>query len=240
MTIWKQPAIVVIYGNTQLWSAKQLIGPNDWVRTATTGSLINSGKRLYIGLRRSGQGAAGYVEDNLGDAPGFHDLIDPTTPKRTIGFEIRDRILNLITIGVCHYAFGIHDVITANDPTTLVGVGFEHSDDYVLKTFLKDAPANALPVRVIHQVNTGILASEGHELAIVINGFTKTIRWLIDGVQVDSYKPVVPLDQTGGSRITVSQKLRYRGFVPAGGNMTIYKYGGGITVPILTLVENFS
>lgn len=234
---WKDPAIVVAT-STVLWGSTQILGPNDWVRTATSGvGPLNAGGRSLMGLRRSAQGAAGYVEDSLLGFPGIHDLIDPTTPRRNRGFEMRDIIANVISVGVCSYAWGIHDLITANDQTSLVGLGFEHGADYVLKTFLKDAPANALPPRVIHQAVTAALASVAHELAIVVDGWAKTIYWYIDGVLVDQYTPVAALDQTGGSAALEMNTFRIRGVVAANGDMSIYRYGGGLALPVLLLRE---
>lgn len=234
---WKAPAIAIVHSGA-LYGDTQIIGPNDWVRTATTGAgPLSAGGRSLHALVRSGQGAAGYVEDNLGDFPDYHDLVDPNTPRRNRGFEVRDMILNLITTGACSYAWGFHDLITANDQTSLVGLGFEHGADYVWKTFLKDAPASALPPRVIRQVVTAHLASALHELAIIVDGWTKTITWLVDGVVVDAFVAFQPIDQTGGSAVVQQQAFRYRGVVPANGNMTIYRYGGGLTAPLLTLRE---
>ena len=234
---WKYPGIAI--GTTAaLYGSTQILGPNDWVRTATSGvGPLNIGNRAILGLQRSGQAGAGYVEDSLGDFPGFHDLIDPTTPKRNRGFEMRDFIVNQIAVGACSYAWGIHDLITANDQTSLVGLGFEHGADFVLKTFLKDAPANALPPRVIRQVVTAALASALHELAIVVDGYTKTISWYIDRALVDSYTPVAALDQTGGTAALQMQGFRIRGVVPANGNMSIYRYGSGLSSPLLLLRE---
>lgn len=234
---WKDPAISV-GTSTALFGSTQILGPNDWVRTAISGvGPLAAGGRSLMGLRRSGQGAAGYVEDSLLGFPGIHDLIDPTTPKRNRGFEIRDIIQNVIAVGACSYAWGIHDLITANDQTSLVGLGFEHDNTFVLKTFLKDAPANALPPRVIHQTVTAALANVAHELAIIVDGNTKTIYWYIDGALVDQYTPVAPLDQTGGTGALEMVTFRMRGVVPSNGDMSIYRYGGGIAQPLLILRE---
>lgn len=234
---WKE-GVIVVGGSTALFNETQMIGPNDWVRTQTAGvgPLLANGRAL-MGLQRSAQGAAGYVEDNLLDFPDWHDLVDPTTPRRNRGFEVRDQIINVIAAGVCQYAWGFHDVITANDITTLVGLGFWHGADFVLKTFLNDAPGNALPVRSIRTVQTAYLANVLHELAIIVDGWTKTITWQIDGVTVDSFVPFQAVDQTGGSAVLQQQAFRYRGFVPAAGNMSIYRYGHQITQPILTMRE---
>lgn len=244
MTQWKEPAIVPTFGGTQLFNLVQLIGPGDWVRNGwiTAPAAENAG-RMYFGLRRNAQVAAGYVEELLGDFPGFHDLVDPTTAKRTRGFEMRDFCYNVIAAGACSYAWGIHDYFTLNDPTTLVGLGFEHGPDFILKTFLKDMVGNVLPVRVVHQVVTAALANVPHELAITVDGWTKTIKWYIDGIVVDSYTPIVPVDGIGGTNTVpgqnnvVMQSFKFRGFVPALGDMTIFRYGGGLTNPLLSLVE---
>lgn len=234
---WREPGIVVS-GSGALFGSVQTVGPNDWVRTATggVGPLMSNG-RAMMGLQRAGQGAPGYVEDNLGDFPGFHDLVDPTAPRRNRGFELRDSIINVIAAGLCSYAWGIHDYITVNDPTSLVGLGFEHGPDFILKTFLKDAPGNALPVRVIRQIVTPYLANVIHELAIIVDGWTKTITWKVDGITVDIFQPFQPVDQTGGTAAAVMMNFRYRGFVPAAGSMSIYRYGGELSSPVLTLRE---
>lgn len=241
---WKEPAIVPHAGGTALFNLVQLIGPNDWVRNGwITAPGAEVAGRTFFGLRRNAQVAAGYVEELLGDFPGFHDLVDPATAKRTRGFEMRDFVFNTIAAGACSYAWGIHTSLTLNDPATLVGLGFEHGPDFILKTFLKDCPGSILPVRVIHQVVTASLANVPHELAITVNGWTKTISWFIDGVLVDTYTPVVALDQMGGTPTVVGQNnavmmdFKFRGYVPALGDMTIFRYGGGLTTPLLSMVE---
>jgi hypothetical protein len=235
---WKEPVISVINGGTIGFSALQLIGPADWVRTATAGNgWLPFGNRELVGIQRSAQVAAGYVEENLQDFPGFHDLIDPTTGPRNKGIEWRDWIVTQQNVGACNFAWGVHDLLTVNDWTSLVGLGFEHGPDNIWKTFLKDCPGNVLPVRVIHQVALAALANVVHELAVTINGLTKQIRWMVDGVTVDTYTPVAPLDQIGGTAAVLMQKFRYRGLVPANGNMIIWRYGGGLSTPLLLIRE---
>lgn len=235
---WKEPAIVVASGGTTIGGVLQILGPGDAARTNVSfPNGITRSQRTLVGLRRNGQGAAGYVEDNLQDVPGFHDLLDPNTPRRNRGFELRDFILTIQAVGANNFAWGIHDLLTVNDWTSLVGVGFEHGPDNVWKTFLKDAPANALPPRVLRQVVTVHLANVIHELAIIFDGWTKTITWLVDGIAVDSFQMFQPIDQTGGTAAVVMQKLRYRGLVPAAGDFTFHRYGGGVSTPILTLRE---
>lgn len=216
---------------------RQLIGPNDATQTRISGvGGVMLNMRLFAGGgRRNGQGAAGYVEQNLGDFPGIHDLLDPTTAKRTRGFEIRDWINNVIAVGACSYAWGLHDLVVVNDWTTLVGLGFEHGPDFQWKTFLKDAPAGV--PRVVHQTVCNAFGNVNHELMIVVDGWLKQVRWFIDSILVDSYIPVAPLDQMGGSAAIMSLKMRYRGFVPIGGDMSIRYYGGELAGPILTYRE---
>lgn len=233
---WRRAAIIQsTLPSTQL--SRQIIGPDDAQHTQTAGvpgTIVNF--RMFAGgLRRNGQVAAGYVEENLQDFPGIHDLLDPTTPQRTRGFEIRDWIVNSIAAGACNYAFGLHDLVVANDWTTLVGCGFEHAADFILKTFLKDAPGGV--PRVVHQVQTAYLANVPHELMIVFDSWKKEIRWFVDSILVDSYIPVAQLDQMGGSAVAMSLAMRYRGLVPANGDMTIKMYGGELAAPILTLRE---
>lgn len=233
---WRRAAIIQsTLPSTQL--SRQIIGPDDALHTIVSGAggtIVNF--RMFAGGgRRNGQGAAGYVEENLQDFPGIHDLLDPTTAKRSRGFEIRDWVVNSIAAGACNYAWGLHDLVVANDWTTLVGVGFEHAADFQLKTFLKDAPAGV--PRVIHQVVTNSFANVPHELMIVVDGYLKQVRWFIDSVLVDSYIPVAQLDQMGGTAAAMSLTMRYRGLVPAAGDMTIKFYGGELAAPILTLRE---
>jgi len=235
---WKEPAIVVASGGTIQAGATQVLGPNDWARTNVSfPNPITRNQRTLFGLRRNGQGAAGYVEDNLQDLPGVHDLLDPNTPRRNRGYELRDWIVTIQAAGANNFAWGVHDLVTVNDWTSLVGVGFEHGPDNIWKTFLKDAPANALPVRVLRQVATVHLANVIHELAMIFDGWTKTITWLIDGVMVDSFQMFQPIDQTGGTAAVLMQKLRYRGLVPAAGDFTFHRFGGGVHCPVLTLRE---
>lgn len=238
MPNWKGPVITVASGGTIQGGATQVLGPADWTRTQSAfPALIHSGGRALVGLRRSGGVAISYVEDNVQDVPGFHDLIDPTTAKRTLGFEIRDVVMTIQAVGLSSFAFGIHDLLTVNDHSTLVGLGFEHGVDSLWKTFLKDEnPVGGL-ARVVHQVATAISAAAAHELCIQIDGWNKKITWLIDGVIVDSYVPVVPLERIGGSAAVVMQKLRYRGVVPIGGDFSIYRFGNGLAAPLVSLLE---
>jgi hypothetical protein len=233
---WRRAAIIQSTLPSTLLS-RQIIGPDDAQHTIVSGvggTIVNF--RMFAGGgRRNGQVAAGYVEENLQDFPGIHDLLDPTTAKRTRGFEIRDWIVNSIAIGACNYAWGLHDLVVVNDWTTLVGLGFEHAADFALKTFLKDAPAGV--PRVVHQTATAAFANVPHELMIVVDGWKKEVRWFIDSVLVDSYVPVVPLDQMGGTAAVMSLAMRYRGLVPANGDMQIKFYGGELAAPILTLRE---
>lgn len=238
MPNWKEPVIAVAGGGTIVGGATQVLGPNDWVRTNVSNpAVIHSGGKALFGLRRNGQGAAGYVEDNLQDVPGFHDLIDPTTARRNRGFEMRDVCLTIQAVGLSSFAFGIHDLLTVNDWTSLVGIGFEHGVDNIWKTFLKDENPIGGLARVVHQVASAITAVAAHELAISIDGWNKKITWLIDGVIVDSYAPVAPLERTGGSAAVLMQKLRYRGLVPAAGDFSIYRFGNGLAAPVLSLIE---
>ena len=232
---WRKAAIVA--STDAVGTDRQLIGPNDATqnRTSGVGGVLINARMFAGGGRRSAQVAAGYVEQNLGDAPGFHDLLDPTTPKRSRGFEIRDWINNITPVGVCSFAYGLHELVTVNDWTTLVGLGFEHGPDFIWKTFLKDAPAGV--PRVVHQVVTAALGNANHELMIVVDGFLKQIRWYIDSVLVDSYTPSIPLDQMAGAINVMPLKLRYRGLVPALGDMSIRYFGGELAAPILTLRE---
>lgn len=232
---WRKAAIV---SNSDAGGTdRQLIGPGDPVQTRISGVggvMINA--RMFAGGgRRNGQGAIGYVEQNLGNAPGFHDLLDPTTPKRSRGFEFRDWINNQVAVGPCSYAYGIHDLVTVNDWTTLVGLGFEHGADFQWKTFLKDAPAGV--PRVVHQVVCAAFGNVNHELMVVVDGFLKQVRWFIDSILVDSYIPVVQLDQMAGSINSVTLNLRYRGIVPINGDMSIRYHGGELAAPLLTLRE---
>lgn len=233
---WRRAAIT-ISSRATTGQPRQIIGPDDTVHTIISGvpGTIVSFRNFAGGGRRNGQVAAGYVEENLGEFPGIHDLVDPTTPKRNRGFEIRDWIVNSIAVGACNYAWGLHDLVTVNDWTTLVGVGFEHGPDFILKTFLKDAPAGV--PRVVRQIATAYLANVPHELMLVVDSDKKQFRWFIDSVLIDSYIPSVPLDQMGGSAAATSLRMRYRGLVPANGDMTIKFYGGELAAPILTLRE---
>jgi hypothetical protein len=233
---WRRAAIIV----SSLPSSglpRQIIGPDDKITTATAGvpgTIINF-RNFAGGNRRNGQGADGYVEENLGDFPGIHDLLDPTTAKRSRGFEIRDWIVNSIAIGACSFGWGLHDLVVANDWTTLVGLGFEHGPDFQWKTFLKDAPAGV--PRVVHQTVLASFGNVPHELMIVVDGFLKQVRWFVDSIQVDSYTPSIPLDQMGGTVAAMSLRMRYRGLVPAGGDMQTKFYGGELAAPLLTLRE---
>ena len=230
---WKQAAIVSKIDAPPA----QVLGPNDAVRTAVFQAPANLGARQFYSMRRNGLGVAGYVENNLGEAPGIHDILDPLVPRRNRGFEISD-VEALLIVGLCNYAFGIHDLVVPNDWTTLVGLGFECASDYVLKTFLKDAPAGV--PRVVHQTATGYLLNVEHELTIVVDGYKKKIFWYIDRVLVDSYTPLVPLDQMGGNNVTTSLRLRMRGLVPAGADLTMYILGGEVRTPVLSLLETSS
>ena len=238
MANWKEPVLVVASGGTITAGATQVLGPQDWVRTNVSfPAVIHSGGKALFGLRRSAQVGAGYVEDNLQDVPGFHDLIDPTTAKRNRGFEMRDVIVTIQGIAGNSFAFGIHDLLTVNDWTSLVGLGFEHGVDNIWKTFLKDEnPVGGL-ARVVRQVATAALATVAHELTISIDGWNKKITWLVDGVIVDTYVPIAPLERIGGSAAVLMQKLRYRGLVPANGDFTIHRFGNGMAAPILSLIE---
>lgn len=232
---WRKAAIV---SNTDAnGNDRQLIGPNDATqnRTSGVGGVMVNARMFAGGSRRSAQVAAGYVEQNLGDFPGIHDLLDPTTAKRTRGFEFRDWIVNVQAVGASSYAFGLHELVTVNDWTTLVGLGFEHGPDYQWKTFLKDAPAGV--PRVVHQTVINSFGNVPHELMVVVDGWLKQVRWFIDSILVDSYIPVVPLDQMAGAINVMSLKFRYRGLVPALGDMSIRYFGGELAAPILTLRE---
>lgn len=233
---WRRAA-VTISALPSSGQPRQIIGPDDTTRTIVSGvpgTIVNF-RNFAGGGRRNAQVAAGYVEENLGDFPGIHDLLDPTTPKRNRGFEIRDWIVNSIAVGACNYGWGLLDNTVVNDWTTLVGLGFEHGPDFILKTFLRDAPGGVN--RIVRQVQTVYLANVPHELMIVVDGDKKQVRWFVDSVLVDAYVPAAPLDQMGGAANAMSLKMRYRGLVPANGDMTIKFYGGELAAPILTLRE---
>ena len=216
-------------------TSPMLGGPAGPVLTGIVQGLASVGSRLFYSLRRNGQGAAGYAEANFGEPPGIHDLLDPTTPKRIRSFELTDIQTIIMPVGVCNYAWGIHDLVVVNDWTTLVGVGFECTNNFILKTFLKDAPANV--PRVIHQTVLAALANVEHELTIVVDGWNKKIFWYVDRVLVDSYVPLITLDQMGGSAVTTGLKIRSRGLVPIAGDMTIFFNGSDIGTPLLSLME---
>lgn len=231
---WSKAALVAVVNNPPTHP----IGPASEVLTFNQQGIATVGKRLFYFLRRNASGVAAYSESNLGEAPGIHDLLDPTTAKRDRGFELTDIFVLTMAVGACNFAWGIHDLVTVNDWTTLVGVGFECGPDFILKTFLKDAPAGV--PRVVHQVVTGALLNVEHELTIIVDGWKKKVFWYIDRVLVDSYVPVVPLDQMGGSAVVTSLKMRSRLLVPANGDATLYIHGAELGTPILTLMETSS
>jgi len=231
---WSKAAMVV----TLTSPPSRVLGSAFEQLTFNLQGLATIGKRLFYFLRRNATGVAAYAEANLGEAPGFHDLLDPTTAKRDRGFELTDIQVISIAVGACNYAWGIHDLLVANDWTTLVGLGFECGPDFILKTFLKDAPAGV--PRVVHQVVTVSLANVEHELTIIVDGWNKKISWLIDRVVVDTYVLAAPLDQMGGTAILTSLRIRARLNVPANGDATLYIHGAQLGTPILTLMETSS
>lgn len=231
---WKKAAIIT----NDDGPPKQIIGPNDAIYTFNLNGLATLNKRLFYFMRRNASGVANVAEVNLGEAPSIHDLLDPTTSKRDRSFELTDTQAIAIAVGACNYAWGIHNWLVANDWTTLVGLGFECGPDYILKTFLKDAPAGV--PRVIHQTVLASLLNVEHELTIIVDGWKKKAFWYVDRVLVDSYVPVAPLDQMGGTALATSLRMRGRLSVPAGGDATLYVNGQGMGVSRLSLMETTS
>jgi PKD repeat protein len=142
-------------------------------------------------------GVAAVRMQELGpEAPPFHHLVDPALPAIPYALVLRDYVAAVITAQACETVFGFHGHITPTDKTTLVGVGFRAGADHVWHAFVNDCPTNVAPVTVRRDtVLAGKLSSVFHDLAIVIDGRTKTISWYIDHVLVDSWTPGAALDQ---------------------------------------------
>lgn len=140
-------------------------------------------------------GAAARMQELGPEAPPFHHLVDPTTPAIPQAIVFRDYVAATISALACETVFGFHDHITPTDKSTLVGVGFRAGADHVWHAFVNDCPTNVAPVTVRHDVALAALSSVFHDLAIVIDGRTKTISWYVDHVLVDSWTPSAALDQ---------------------------------------------
>jgi hypothetical protein len=202
------------YGNSATLEANQITAANVlidrmWLRTLT----------------RSAQAAAARMEKSFGLAPGFHHLVDPLTVKHAATLIIEDYFSATIVAGACGVVFGFAEHITPGDPTTLVGVGFKCGPDHIWHAFVNDCPTNVAPVTVRRDTAiAGKLSTDLHRLAVIIDGPTKTISWLIDGAIVDTWKPPAPLDQMTAT----GPKMLWAASVPINGNVTIRYHGGGI------------
>lgn len=185
-----------------------------------------SGLYWHAITRNNSAGATAVRQSRtFGVAVPFHALLDPATvaAPTTIVFEDFCQIYNWA--GLSQGAFGFHEHITQIDPTTLVGIGFKYGTDNVWHGFVHDSPVNALPVTVRRDTTfTGILATAPHRLTLVIDGYTKTIIWLIDRVEVDRWTPPTFLNQMG----TLQPHMMYSQSVAAYGNAHFRMHAGGI------------
>jgi len=176
-------------------------------------------------MRRNGI-VLGRLLRQYGAAPAFHALVDPTIPIIPVVLTFDDYVSATIALGACEVAVGFHEHVVANNASTLVGIGFRAGVDHVWHTFVNDCPSGVAPVTV--RRNTAIagkLSSESHRLSIVFDGRTKTIKWLIDGVQVDIWVPPTPLDQMSPQP---GPKLMYSVVVPLNGDVVLRVHAGGL------------
>lgn len=190
--------------------------------TTATNALFD---RMWMrSLRRNANAAAARMSHDYGLAPGFHHLVDPATAKEQATLIFEDWAAVAIAAGACDVAIGLHEHITPADASTLVGVGFRCGADLIWHSFVNDCPTNVAPVTVRRDVALGVSAAALHRLTIVVDGPSKTISWLIDGVTVDTWSPPATLDQMTAA----GPKVQWSAVVPALGDATILFHGGGL------------
>ncbi|HJQ27688.1 MAG TPA: hypothetical protein VKA60_27640 [Blastocatellia bacterium] len=191
-------------------------------QTSVTNALFD---RMWMRTLRRNGAAAARMSHDYGLAPGLHHLVDPTPAPEPATLIFEDYVSAAIAAGVCDVAVGFLEHINSADASTLVGVGFHCGPDLVWHSFVNDCPTNVAPVTVRRDVAlAGKLASDLHRLTVIVDGPSKTISWLIDGITVDSWSPGAPLDQmTAGG-----PKMMWAAVVPALGDATIRFHGGGL------------
>lgn len=171
-------------------------------------------------------GAAAVRMQQLGpEAPLFHHLVDPATPKIPVLVVFEDYVSATITALACETVFGFHEHITLGDKTTLVGVGFRAGSDHVWHAFVNDCPTGVAPVTVRRDTALSPLSTTFHRLSIVIDGRTKTIYWYIDNQLVDSWTPGAALDQMSPAP---GPKVMWSMTCPINGAGTLKIHAGGV------------
>jgi hypothetical protein len=205
-------------------------GPTWNVGFQTTAAAAQVDELWYYSMRRNGNAAAARMQHQCGVAPNFHGMLDPNQGLIDAVLVYEEMIRVNIAAGTCEAGFGFFEHIVTTTIGDLVGVGFRAgtgtTNDW--HCFLKDCPLGTTGnTVVIHDFDTGILCTDSHKLAIVIDGRTKTVEWYIDRTLVSSYTPVAPLDRMSAAANNAGPLIGVFAVVPALGDITVYSHAGG-------------
>ena len=215
------------------------VGSDGTVKAGPTWNLANAtssvagianDKSWFYQMRRNGNATPIRMQHACGAAPSFHHFLDPAAAPSQLTLIFEDMVQAEIAAGTCEVQFGFVEHIVSTTIGDLVGVGFRAgsgtTNDW--HCFVKDCPLGTTGNTVsLHDFDTGILMTDPHVLAIVIDGPTQTISWYIDRVLVSSFTPSAVPDRMSAAANNVGPLCGVFAVVPALGDCTVRSHAGG-------------
>lgn len=212
-------------GGNQLFGTG-LVGPTN--HTSAVGELND--KLWFYRMRRNANAAASTMYHDIGLAPPFHHLLDPTTVASQYTLVYETIAEANVALGTCRTFWGFCEFLAISGVgTDLLGIGFyADSTDNLLHSFVRHTPTGAAPAVSLHDTASAILQTAPHRLKFIIDGSTKTISFYIDNVLLSSYTPGAAIDRMALTANVNGPKVTFGAFVPANGDVSVRAYAGSI------------